>query len=285
MNRPTNEPNPTDLVAGYILDNLSPEETDRLNQALNETPALHAEIASFGETFSLLPYAIPTATPAAHLKSKILSAATQSIRQPIATHPKPSNVFPINSKRRQWQQWIPVISTGIAAIATAALGLNQLQLSRQSQQTVALQQKLDTTNTELKRLRSELQTSQRAIARATRPGTQTYALTSATPPKNPLATPSATAQIFTKPGDRTITIIAQDLPKLQTDRIYRLWAIANHKATPMYCGEFRQNDSGTAQWLAPNAACTQNPSKLLITLDAPTDSTTSAGPLVMRSLI
>lgn len=284
MNRPTNEPNPTDLVAGYILDNLSPEETDRLNQALTETPTLHTEIAALGEAFSLLPYAMPTLTPSKHLKSKILSAATQSKRPPIdvtATNPKPSNVVPINSaRRRQWNQWIPAISTGIAAVATVALGLNQLQLSRQSQQTVALQQKLDTTNTELTRLRSELQTSQRTIALSTRPGTQTYALTSASP-KN---TPSATAQIFTKPGDRTIAIIAQDLPKIRDNQIYRLWAVANPKTSPMYCGEFRQNDSGTAQWIAPNAACTQTPSQLLITLDAPTDPTTSAGPLVMKSL-
>lgn len=278
MNRPTNEPNPTDLVAGYILDNLSFEEADRLNQALTETPTLHAEIEAFGEVFSLLPYATPTVTPSKHLKSKILTAAIQSNPQPVTTT-RPSNVVSLNSARhRHWQQWIP-ISTGIAAVATAAIGLNQLQLSRQSQQTVALQQKLDATNTELTRLRRELQSSRNLVVISTRPGTQTYALTSVSP-KN---IPPATAQIFTKPGDQTIAIVAQDLPKLQPDQIYRLWSVATPKAAPMYCGEFRQNDSGIAQWTAPNAACTQPPSQLLITLDAPTDPTTSAGPLIMKS--
>ena len=283
MTRPTEhpiaEPNPTDLVAGYILNDLSPEEEAQLNQALTQSPALHQEIAAFNEAFSLIPYDRPRQTPSATLKAKILSAATQPTPQPTPQTP-PSNVIPIGSRNRTWKRWIPAISTSIAAIALATVGLNQIQLSQQSQQTIALQQKLDATNTELKRLRNELQTSQRTIAQSTKSGTQTYALTSAT--ANPSANP--TAKIFVKPGDRTVTIVAQDLPKLQTDRIYRLWAIANPKATPMYCGEFRQNDSGTAQWLAPNAACTQNPSKLLITLDAPTDPTTSAGPLVMRSL-
>ena len=276
---PTAEPNPTDLVAGYILNDLSPEEEAQLHQALTQSPALHQEIATFSEAFSLIPYDRPLQTPSATLKAKILSAATQPTPQPTTQTP-PSNVIPIGSRNRTWKRWIPAISTSIAAIALATVGLNQIQLSQQSQQTIALQQKLDATNTELNRLRNELQTSQRTIAQSTKPGTQTYTLTSAT--ANPSANP--TAKIFTKPGDRTVTIVAQDLPTLQTDRIYRLWAIAHPKAAPLYCGEFRQNDSGTAQWLAPNAACTQNPSKLLITLDAPTDSTTSAGPLVMRTL-
>jgi Anti-sigma-K factor rskA len=259
---------------------LSPEEADRLNLALAETPALQAEIAAFTEAFALLPYDMPIVEPSPHLKSKILNAAAQSIR-PAAQTPS-SNVVPIASaKRRTWKQWYPAISTGIAAVAVTALGLNQLQLRQQSQQTIALQQQIEATNTELSRLRSELQANQGTIALLTQPGTQTYALTSATPQNN---LRPATARLFAKPGDRTVTLVTQDLPKLQNDRIYRLWAVAHAKATPMYCGEFRQNDSGTAQWTAPNVACTQNPAQLLITLDAPTDPTTSAGPLILRSL-
>jgi anti-sigma-K factor RskA len=277
MTRSTNQPNPTDLVAGYVLNDLSPEEADRLHQALAETPALQAEIAAFTEAFALLPYDMPIVEPSPHLKSKIINAAAQSIR-PAAQTP-PSNVIPI--KRRTWKQWYPAISTGIAAVAVTALGLNQLQLRQQSQQTIALQQQIEATNTELTNLRSQLQANQGTIARLTQPGTQTYALTSATPQNNPRP---ATARLFAKPGDRTVTLVTQDLPKLQNDRIYRLWAVAHAKATPTYCGEFRQNDSGTAQWTAPNVACTQNPAQLLITLDAPTDPTTSAGPLILRSL-
>lgn len=285
MYRPTNEPNTTDLVAGYILDNLSPEEADRLNQALTETPTLHAEIASFGEAFSLLPYDRPIVEPSPHLKSKILSAAQLSIRQPIvtATSLKPSNVVSIASaKRRHWKRWIPAISTGIAAVAVTALGLNQLQFSRQSQQTVALQQQLDATNTELTRLRSELQTNQGTIARLSQPDTQMYALVGAT--SNPKNNRLARARIITKPGDVTVTLVAQDLPKIRDNQIYRLWVVAKPAAAPMYCGQFRQDEQGTAKWVVPNASCTQNPSQLLVTLDAPTDPTTSAGPLVMKSL-
>ena len=289
MTRPSDDPNQTDLVAGYILDDLTPEEVARLNQALAETPALYEEIASFGEAFSLIPYDMPIVEPSANLKHKIISAASRSSTGTSPESPH-SNVVPITSPRqRSWKRWIPAISTGIAAVALTALGLNQIQLSRQSQQTVALQQQLEATNTELKRLKSELQANQGAmpaagvaIALLSQPDTQMYSLIGAT--SNPKNSRLATARLLAKPGDVTIILVAHDLPKLPKNQIYRLWSVTKPSAAPMYCGQFRPDDRDTAKWVAPNAACTKKPLQLLITLDAPTDPITSAGPLVMRSL-
>jgi hypothetical protein len=178
MTRPTDDSNQTDLVAGYILDDLSPEEVAYLNQALAESPTLYEEIELFGEAFSLLPYDLPIVEPSARLKDRIISAASQSI---AGTSPESSRskVVPLASPRhRSWKRWIPAISTSIAAVAVMAFGLNQVQLIRQSQQTVALQQQLEATNTELNRLKSELQSNQRAIALLSQPNTQMYSLVS-----------------------------------------------------------------------------------------------------------
>jgi anti-sigma-K factor RskA len=273
MTRSTQDPNSTDLVAGYILDDLSPEEADRLNQALAKTPALHREVAAFGEAFSLIPYDMPLLEPSANLKAKILSAASGSIANPATPQ---SNVVPM--PRRNWKRWIPAISTGIAAAAVAALGLNQIQLSQQSQQAIALNQKLNDMNTKLELLQRELKASRETIAIVSK--AQKYDLAAAS---NPDSNRGAKAQIFAKPGDRTVTLMAQSLPKLPNNQIYRLWAVATPKAVPTYCGQFRQDDSGTAQWDAPNAACTNKPLQLMITLDGPSDPTTSAGPVVMQS--
>lgn len=289
MTRPTEEPNPTDLVAGYILDDLSPEEAARLNQALAETPSLHQEIAAFGEAFALLPYDMPIVEPAAGLKAKILSAASQSIAD-TSPNPPPAKVVPMVSdrrsliataRRRNWQRWIPAISTGIAAVAIATIGLNQVQINRQSQQTIALQQQLDATNSELARLQNELKADRATIALLNQPDAQMYTLTGAKAiPQNSRL---ARARIIAKPGDRTVTIIANALPKLQNNQVYRLWAATANASKPVYCGQFRQDDSGTAQWDTPSDACTQKPLQLMITLDGPTDPTTAAGPLVMQT--
>jgi Anti-sigma-K factor rskA len=281
MIRVTDDPNQTDLVAGHILGDLSSEEADHLDQALAETPTLSEEIASYGEAFSLLPYALPIVEPAAGLKDKILSAASRFSIDPSPEPPR-SNVVPLASPRqRRWNQWIPTISTGIAAGAVIALGWNQVQLNRQVQQTASIQKQLEASNTELQRLRSELQANQATIAQLSQPDAQVYVLVGAT--SSPKNTRLATARIFAKPSDRTVTIVAHNLPKLQNNQIYRLWSVATPAAAPMYCGQFRQDDGGTAQWMVPSAACIKQPSQLLITLDAPTDPITSAGPLVMRS--
>ncbi|MGG6266355.1 anti-sigma factor domain-containing protein [Leptolyngbya sp. AN03gr2] len=264
MTRSNDDTNPIDLAAGYILDDLSPEEVDRLNQARKD-PAIAQEIATFQEAFALLPYDTPMLEPSPRLKQKILSAAIQSAAQQ-------PNVVPL--ARRNWRRWIPAISTGIAAVAVAALGFSQF--AQQSQQTIALQRQLEATNTEIARLRDELQTNQATIARLSQPDTQVYSLVSATSNR-------ATARVLSNKRDRTVTLVAQDLPKLPKNQIYRLWAVATPAAAPTYCGEFRQDDTGKAQWIAPNVACTKNPSRLLITLDAPSDPITSAGPLVMKS--
>jgi hypothetical protein len=281
MIRPTNDPNQTDLVAGCILDDLSPEEAACLNQALAEAPTLYEEIASFREAFYLIPYDMPILEPSERLKDKIISAASHSIADNSLESPH-SKVVPIASPRhRTWKRWIPAISTGIAAVAVAALGLNQVQLSRQSQQTVALQQQLEATNAELTRLRSELQANQGTIALLRQPDTQMYSLIGVT--SNPKNSRPATARLFFNPGTPTVALVAQDLAKLPSNQIYRLWSVATPSSASVYCGQFRQDDRGTAQWIAPNAACTNNPLKLLITLDGPTDPITSAGSLVMRS--
>jgi Anti-sigma-K factor rskA len=270
MTSPIHDSNPSDLAAGYILDDLSPEEADRLNQALLETPSLHREISAFGEAFSLIPYDAPLLEPSANLRARILSAASDSTAARKAPNPSP---------RRHWQRWMPAISTGIAAVAVAALGFNQVQLSQQSQRAIALQQELES---ELMLLRSELKANQRTIALLSQPDIQMYALKGAT--SSPQNSRLARARLLAKPGDRTVTLVAQALPKLSDRQIYRLWAVATPKAAPTYCGQFRQDDSGTAQWDAPNPACTNKPLQLMITLDGPSDPTTSAGPVVMESL-
>lgn len=283
MTRPTNDKNPTDLISGYVLGDLSPEEAVHLRQALAEDPARAEELKSFEEAFSLLPYDLPIVEPSAQLKDKILSAASHQTTEAAAA-PPPANVVPMAPLRqRHWRRWIPAISTGIAAIAVAAFGLNQMQLSQQSQQTVALQQQLKTTNTELTRLRNELKANRETVAQLSNPNTQVQTLVGSVP--NPTDSRLPTARLLVKPGDSEVTLVARDLPKLSEKQIYRLWSVADTAAPPLYCGQFRQNDSGTAQWIAPDAICTKQPLKVIITLDAPDDPTTSAGPLVMQSTI
>ena len=290
MPRPSDNSNPTDLVADYVLNDLSAEESLRLRQALEQDPALFAEVQASQEALSLLPYGLPVVEPSARLKDKILSAASRSTSDP-GLNPSPSDRISAGvsvasarprQERRFGQRWLPAISTGIAAAAIAALSFNQLQLGQSSQQTLALQQQLENTNAEIDSLRSELRTNQEVTALLADPGTQVHSLVGDASPQ--LDGRGATARVLIKPGERKVTLVAQGLPQLPEGKIYRFWAVTKTGSEPTYCGEFHQDNSGMAQWAAADAACVKNPLQTMITLDAPNDPKTVPGPAIMQSI-
>jgi len=293
MTRPADDKDWTNLVAGYVLGNLNSEEAAILKQQLKDNPALAEEIAAFQETLSLLPYALPTTEPSARLKSNLLKTAskTASTPKPTAKLAAPTDIATKRTlqKRRRWR---PSISTGIsasiAAIAIAALGITQTQLHTQTQQAATLQQQLDDTTAEIASLRNQIQEAQTVTALLGDSTTQVrslikpaLAVAADSNSRNDNTTPSA--KLLAKVGEREIIFVAQDLPQLEAEQVYRLWAIADESSDSIYCGQFRQDASGTARWSAPDSACTANPSRLLITLDAPDDPITSAGPLILET--
>lgn len=287
MTRPTDDANSTDLLAGYALGDLSPAEEIRLRQVLAESPAQAHEATSYEEALALLPYGLPTAEPSARLKGKILQAASNASSIPERETPA-SNVIPLkrpstpSSPQRRWQQWIPAISSGIAAVAVVALGLNQVQLGKQSQQTLALQQQLKATNRQLETLRSELSANQQVTALLEDPSIQVHSLVGEA--SGQTGDRLASARVLIKPGEPEVTLVAQNLPQLPEDQIYRFWAVTAASPTPQYCGQFRQDATGTAQWTAADTACVENPLQTMITRDAPDDPTSLPGPVVMESV-
>jgi hypothetical protein len=85
-----------DLLAGYVLGDLTPEEAARLQQALANAPTLRRELKSFEEAFALLPYGLLTLKPSPHLKDSIISAAHHLANHPAATD---TSLEPPPSKR------------------------------------------------------------------------------------------------------------------------------------------------------------------------------------------
>jgi anti-sigma-K factor RskA len=288
MTSPTDDTTPIDLVAGYVLDDLSPEEAAQLDQMLADTPALQNEINAFQDTLSSLPYDLPLTEPPEGLKRNILEAARRLTGDStVETHANVTrttraNVVPIASARsRQWHRWIPAITTGIAAIAVAALGLEHVQLGQQMQQMASLQKKLAGTTIEVQTLRNNLKASQSIAQLVSDPQTHTYALVGESSIQG---NQRPAARVFAKPGDRNVTIVAQNLPQLPEGQIYRFWSATKASPTPMFCGQFQQDSSGTAQWTASDDTCMTNPLQMMITVEAVNNPITSPGPVVMQTL-
>lgn len=82
-----------ELMAGYVLGNLTPEEAEEFRQLLTEHPELAEEVHRLQEVLEVLPYALPEVAPPLHLRSAILeSASVDSIPTPsleASGNPKP----------------------------------------------------------------------------------------------------------------------------------------------------------------------------------------------------
>ena len=105
-----------ELAAGYVLGNLSTEETEAFEQLLANQPHLHQDVRQLQETLELMPYALPEVAPPTQLRSNLL----MEIEPATSPLPKPVRI------RRIW-----VGLGAIVAVAFIALGMDNYRLRRQ----------------------------------------------------------------------------------------------------------------------------------------------------------
>ncbi len=106
-----------ELMTGYVLGNLSPEEAEEFERLLAENPQLATEVNLWQEAFELLPYALPEVEPPPHLYSAILNAVqAETKREPV----------------RKWSRlpWSKIAGS-VAALLALALGLDNYRLRQE----------------------------------------------------------------------------------------------------------------------------------------------------------
>ena len=214
-----------ELAAGYVLDDLSAEEKERMEQLMIENPELRQELKTFQETMGMLSYNVPTIEPPAHLRQKTLDMAaisltlrgpqvesrreSQSTRRPVvATQPPKS-----------WGKVVAAIAA-ISAITAIGLGIDNFRLRQEL--TVAQGSDADTVATLLQKPDSRLV----AIA-----GQENNANASGT-------------LLFRKGKWQQVVLSLSDLPPLPSGEVYRLWLSLDNNQT-IFCGEFNTNASGS----------------------------------------
>ena len=272
-----------ELIAGYALGDLSPEEAEELQRLLADHPDLTAEVASLQEVLALMPYALPQHEPSSQLRDSILAIAQPNAplevsnnapsSSPIATLPSAASreknrqaesgqdQAPQKNLRRSYRRgaWAATgygIGGTIAAVALIALGLDNY------------------------RLRQETQQAKSIIAALEARGTQTIAMEGT-------KSANAASGSLVVAEDRQVFMVAKNLPVLPAGQVYRLWAMPASGKNPAFCGEFsaKTNGSVTTQWVTPEANCQSTTVQMLITSEKATDPPIPQGSLVMHSRI
>lgn len=277
-----------ELIAGYALGDLSPEEAEELQRLLAENPHLTAEVASLQEVLALMPYGLPQHEPSAQLRGSILTAIEASPSRDLSSSSTGNNFAVKDSElpnnlsiaslppatpppaiseddsvlqrsRRSSRRNTSIgygMGGAIAAVALVALGVDNY------------------------RLRQETQQAKSVIAALQQRGTQTIAL-EGTKEANAASGSLLIAE------SRQVFMVAKDLPVLPEGQVYRLWAMPSSGKNPAFCGQFsaRTNGSVTTQWVTPEAGCQSTTVQMLITSEKATDPPVPKGSLVMQSRI
>jgi anti-sigma-K factor RskA len=108
-----------ELLAGYVLGDLTPEETEQVQHLLQTQPELVRDVQQLQQVLAALPYGLTASTPSDDLRSTILAA--------IQTPPTVT--------RRRIHPW--AIASSVAAIAAIVLIIQNHQLQRQLDSAIA----------------------------------------------------------------------------------------------------------------------------------------------------
>ena len=196
-----------ELLAGYVLGDLSPEEIVKVKEHLAQNPELRTEIANLETTLSLLPLSLPQTTPSKSIRENILQSAQVSLIS--------SPSLPIGKKP---QIWILLI-VGLGAMAMTVIGFTNYRL----------QQKLAVAETELSSYKD-------AIALLRKPNNRLLAI------KSMKDQQQSSGSLLIAPQEQTARLSLQNISPLPQGKVYRMWAFVDGKKVA--CAEFIPNQEG-----------------------------------------
>lgn len=196
-----------DLMAGYVLGDLSPEEADALAQMVTANPALRAEIESLQMALEMAYNPPPVPVPS-HLRETVLKAASV-VPMPSAAETRdltripnarsgPARAGVETANLRLWQ-WLG----GLGLVASIALGFNNV------------------------RLWQALQTAQISNGPED-PSDQALRYTLEPTEINPNA--AATAEVVVDLETLQANVTVRDLPVLAPGEVYALWTVVDETA-------------------------------------------------------
>jgi anti-sigma-K factor RskA len=233
-----------ELIAGYVLGNLTSEEAEQLHYLLENHPELLSEVDQLREVLAALPYGLPASSPPETLRSTLLET--------IGTTPQ---VTPLNSvqdfssRDRIWK-----VVSGVAIMAAIGLGIQNFHLhhelaeaTEEIEEYAPLYEKLKLSSTYLVNLKG---------------------------------TEGASGNAVLAPGHSTLMIVVKNLPTLPTGKSYQLWAIVNQEKVPS--GHFNTEADGTG-CVELKIANPQQVKGWAVTIETSPNPTSPTGQLILSS--
>ncbi|KST67534.1 anti-sigma factor [Mastigocoleus testarum] len=257
-----------ELLASYVLGDLTPEEVAQVNKLLAANPELVEEVKHLQETLALLPFALPEDEPPQKLGLQIMQAATKVSNNQLQLDTNKNSVDKdstensieknIISKKFNHKQKVWLGLTGAIA-ASVLLGLGFYNYS--------LQEEMLTT-------RNKLSYYQETVALLRQPNNRLLPL------KGINDKSEATGSFVIIPNSGKGVLSLQNLRPLPKNKVYRLWAVSNGEKVD--CGDFQVNSRGQVLVQLPVDNSMVDISSALVTIEPLQSVSYPTGQMVMK---
>jgi Anti-sigma-K factor rskA len=226
----------SELLAGYVLGDLTAAEMVAVEEYLAGSTAAQAELQQLQATLSLVAEAAPLAVPAIDSVPATLHevASLEIVRERMMS----SVVLPVAQSRRHWL--LPWLGWGfgtITAILAATLGWQNYQLDRQL---TAAHQEIKSQNAQLQKSSNLLTVAQKEMQHQQlllrQSGNRLLEI------KGLDAGGKSAGSLVLSPAMDTAMLVLQKVPVLPAGKVYRMWAIMGSEE--MACADFVPDQSG-----------------------------------------
>ena len=214
----------SELLAGYVLGDLTPAEMTQVEQYLAAHPEQQAELASLLLPLELLPLSLPADQPPVSLRQQIMQAATS---ETVVT----ATLVPESLRQlHRLKLWLAAIA-GLGAVVCSGLGWQNYHLNQELAQA---KQDLIRTTTAPKQPNSPL--AQTVVNILQQPNNRFLSL------KSIGKKPMGMGSLVMAPQKSSAVLTLQKVPPVPAGKVYRVWAILGEGE--MACGDFVPDGMG-----------------------------------------
>jgi anti-sigma factor RsiW len=272
----------SELLAGYVLGDLTPEDVIAVKQYLETHPEAIAAVESLQQALALIPLGLPNNSPPLALKQKVLAAAQADLQEDLGKDmPRDRGVAVLNiaqpqtpMQQRAQKRWF-ALAGGIAAATIAAFGIQSYQLQQELKATRQEIAQMRQTQEKLVAAQGDLNRYQQAVATIERsPGRMLNLAGSG-------IAASASGNVVITPSQGQAVLMIQNMPKPPAGKVYHLWAMVEGRKVA--CIQFTPETDGKVLMQLPADRWT-NAIGVAVTLEPNQSEAQPTGDMVMNSV-
>lgn len=253
-----------DLLAGYALGTLDPEEERFIEHNLPYRPRWQVELDRYREVVTALSHAPETQEVPLRVRAGVLTTVALGDNAPDhVSEPGPAST--------------PFWRRGFARVAlVAALPVTILAIILVAY-TVVMHNQYQSQESELAQYQQvQGEAAQVLVSNETMPTVIDMQQTS--------AAPLARGRVFLDRAGRQAVIVVRDLPPLQDAEVYMVWLGGNDTGNPLVkVGSLQMSRQGTGQITIGPIHDLSSPNTVTVTVEPTTESTSPQGPLVLSA--